>query len=224
MSSRRKHLWVLIGAVAALAFAIVFEPAYGWRLRAALEPQDVMSAADPALPAQNQALEAQLASLESIAAQLPQNSSGSIPAVVYSQYPFDFHNELLIGSGANQGIAVGKAVTFQGVFIGLVARVFSDEAVVRTVFDPSFKMPVRVGSHGIDALLEGGPDPKAASIAKTASVAMGDVIYTAAPGVPYGLPVAAIAATSTSADHLFQEASLNFAYDINTVESVLIAK
>jgi len=75
-----------------------------------------------------------------------------------------------------------------------------------------------------DALLVGGAYPKATSIAKTAAIANGDIVYTAAPGIPYALPVGIVNATDTSADNLFQEASLSFAYDINGVETVLIEK
>ena len=222
MSKRKKHLWVFVLCVLALAILIFFEPSYGWRLRAALGPQNVISSDDPALPAQNQVLQAQLAQLQVIAAQLPQNPSNDIRAMVYSQYPFGFKNELLVDAGSNQGVAQGNAVTFQGIFIGNVAQVFPDSAAIQTVFDPGFKMPVRIGS-GVDALFTGGPDPAAGSISKGAAFFVGDIVYTAAPGTPYGLPIAVIAATSTSADNLFEQASLNFAYDVNSIQTVLIA-
>jgi cell shape-determining protein MreC len=210
--------------VAALAILIFAEPSYGWRLRSWLAPNNIISSDDPALPAQNEALQAQLAELQNIAAQIPQNPQNDIRVMVYSQYPFGFKNELLVNAGANEGIATGSAVTFQGIFIGSVVQDFSDSAVVQTVFDPTFKLPVRIGSSGADALLVGGAYPKAMSIAKTAPIANGDIVYTAAPGIPYALPVAVVNATDTSADNLFQEASLDFAYDINGVETVLIEK
>jgi hypothetical protein len=62
------------------------------------------------------------------------------------------------------------------------------------------------------------------SIARTAAIAPGDVVYSAAPGIPYAQPIAEVVATSTSADSLFQQATLNFPYDINNVETVLIMK
>ncbi len=221
----------MILCVLALLILIFLEPTYGWRLRAALIPHDIISADDPSLPEQNQALMAQLAQLQTIATQAPHVPADAISAMVYSRYPFGFKNELLINAGEREGVATGSTATYQGVFVGTVIEVFADSAVVQTIFDPSFKMPVRIGSSqgggntpNVDALVEGGADPKIASIAKGSALAAGDVIYTAAPGIPYGLPVAVIAATSTSADNLFEEAALNFAYDINNVQTVVIQK
>lgn len=224
MLSRKKYAWIFVLCTLALLILIFFEPAYGWRLRAWLGSRDVISSDDPALPAQNQALEAELAQLQVIASQIPQNPKNAIRAMVYSRYPFGLKNELLVSAGAGEGVATGSTVTFQGVFIGSIAQVFPDSAVVQTVFDPEFKMPVRIGSVGADGLIVGGSYPKVTSIAKTANIANGDVVYTASPGVPYALPVAVVNATNTSADNLFEEASLDFAYDINGVETVLIEK
>lgn len=222
MTSRKKHVWVLVLCVLALAVLIIFKPAYGWRLRALLAPNNIVSSDNPTLPAQNQALAAQLAELQTIAAQLPQQPENEIRAMVYSQYPFGFKNQLLVNAGTDQGVATGSAVTFQGIFIGTVSRVFDDSAVIQTVFDPSFKMPVRIGAQGTDALLVGGSYPEAGSIAKNAPIAVNDIVYTAAPGLPYALPIASVAATSTSPDNLFEQASLQFAYDINSIQTVFI--
>ncbi len=225
MLNRKRHVWILILCVLALAILIFFEPSYGWRLRAALTQHDIISADDPTLPAQNQALQAQIAQLQTIAAEAPQaTTANTITAMVYSQYPFGFKNELLINAGTNEGVATGSAVMYQGVFVGTVTQVFTNSAAVQTVFDPNFKMAVRVGNGGIDALLQGGAYPSAGSIAKGSAIAAADIVYTAAPGIPYGLPVAVIAATSTSADNLFENASLNFAYNINNIQAVVIQK
>jgi cell shape-determining protein MreC len=224
VASRKQGTWILIICVAALLVLIFFEPSYGWSVRTWLAPKNVSVANDTAgsLAVQNQTLQAQLAELENIASQLPQNPQNEIRAMVYSQYPFGFKNELLLNAGSDGGVAVGKAVTFHGIFIGSVAQVFSDSAVVQTVFDPSLKMPVRIGTGGTDALLIGGSYPQATSIAKSTSIAAGDIVYTAAPGFPYGLPIGIVNATTTSADNLFQQAALGFAYDVGDLQTVLI--
>jgi hypothetical protein len=238
MSSQKKHSWVLIGCVIILFLVIVFKPEYGWRLRTWLDPTEGLAyeqaqAGNPSLVAQNETLQAQVAQLGTIAAQIPQNQHTAIRAMVYLEYPFGFKNELLVNAGADQGVAVGDSVTFGGIFIGIVSSVSKNTAVVQTVFDPNFKMPVRIGGGGgsaagavtvssYDALLVGGADPKATSIAKNIAVGMGDVIYTAAPGLPYGLPIGLTNATSASPDNLFQEASVSFVYDVNTIQTVLI--
>jgi cell shape-determining protein MreC len=113
---------------------------------------------------------------------------------------------------------------FQGMLIGQVQTVFENESLIQTIFDNNLKMPVRIGSTGTDGLLQGGADPVVGSIASTAAIAPGDVVYSAAPGIPYAQPIAEVVATSTSADSLFQQATLSFPYDINNVQTVLIMK
>jgi rod shape-determining protein MreC len=230
MATQKKNAWIFIGCTVVLALLIFFMPAYGWRVRQWLGAGNGVASLsalgtqgdDPTLAAQNETLQAEIAQLQSVATQIPQNPQNEIRAMVYLQYPFGFKNELLVNAGTNEGVATGSVVTFQGIFVGVVAQTFSDSAIVQTVFDPTFKMPVRIGSQGVDALLVGGDDPAATSISKSATVVAGDVVVTAAPGIPYGLPVGSVNATTTSADNLFQDASLNFAYDENNIQTVLI--
>jgi rod shape-determining protein MreC len=221
---KKKNCWFLGCGVAILLFLIFFEPSYGWRIRQWLSPQD-MSPTDPnGLNAENVALKAQLAELQTVQSEIPQVPQGYLRAMVYSRYPMNFRNEILVNAGANEGIAVGKAVLFGNIFIGKVTEVFSDSALVQTVFDGDFKMPVRVGRSGYDALLVGGARPKAGSISKKASLTDGDVVVTADSNFPYGLPVGVVRDVSISADNLFEEASIGFSYDINGIQTVLIQK
>lgn len=214
---------IFIICIVALFILIFFEPAYGWQVRQWLSPQPMQTDAQSQdLLAQNESLQAEVAQLQGVAAQIPQNPRGSIRAMVYLQYPFGFKNELLVDAGTDQGVATGSAVAFQGIFVGIVIRTFPDSAMVQTVFDPAFKMPVRIGVDGVDALLVGGADPMATSISKTAVIANGDIVTTASPGVPYGMPVGVVNATTTSGDNLFQTASLNFGYDEDSIQTVLI--
>jgi len=225
---KKQNVTIFIVLVAVLLVLIGFESSYGWKLRSLLAPGLPMGAAtqndNPSLVAENEALQAQLDELKGVAAILPKATSGDIPAMVYSRYPFNFKNEFLVDAGAHQGVEQGNAVTFQGIFIGTVEQVFPDSSLVQTVFDTSVKLPVRVGASGSDALFVGGASPMATSIEKKAPVAPGDVVYSAAPGIPYDLPIAIVASTGTSPDDLFMNATLSFAYDINSIETVLIAK
>jgi cell shape-determining protein MreC len=223
MRPGNKYSLVLLIFATAILVMVLFVPSLGWKVRAWLNPRtDTQTAA--ALSAQNEVLQAKLAVLQNVADQLPKESSSQIRAMVLSQYPFGFKNEMLLNAGAKSGVSVGKAVTFQGVYIGSILGVFPDSSVVRTIFDPAFKMPIRIGSHGIDALLVGGSYPKATSIAKGVNVVSGDIIYAAAPGLPYGLPIGKVDATTVSADNLFQEASLSVVYDVNELQTVFIAQ
>jgi hypothetical protein len=218
------------GVIIIILIALIFfAPSYGWAIRQFLSParsanSGASHADDQNVAAQNDVLKAQLAQLQVVQAQLPTFLPNEIRAMVYSRYPLNFKNELLVSAGATEGVASGTAVVFQGILIGQVKQVFPNSAVVQTIFDNTLKMPVRVGSKGYDGLLQGGSNPMIASITKDAAVQAGDIVYTAAPGIPYGIPIATIAATSTSGDNLFQQGSLKFSYDINDVETVFVSK
>ena len=131
---------------------------------------------------------------------------------------------MMVNAGTDQGVMINKPVIFQGILIGKVEKVFSNSALIQTIFDSSFKTPVRVGSGGYDALLMGGAYPKVAMIQKTAGIQPGDIIYSTSEGFPYGLPIAITESTTTSLDNLFQEAPLSVAYDINSIQTVFIAQ
>jgi rod shape-determining protein MreC len=225
--------WVSGALIVILALLIFFVPSYGWKLRAWLSPASgggngiragATQADDQTLAAENDVLTSRLAVLQEVASQLPTSSPNEVRAMVYSRYPMNFRNELLVSAGSDSGIASGDAVVFQGMLVGQVSAVFSDTAVVQTIFDNSLKMPVRVGASGADGLLQGGSYPTIGSIASNAPIAPGDIVYSAAPGIPYGMPIAQVVATSTSADSLFQQATLGFPYDVNNIETVLIMK
>ena len=223
MLSRNLSFFVIV--IVILVVLIFFAPAYGWKLRAWLSPHGEATGDNAAsVTPQNEILAAQLAEVQSVIAQIPTAPSSTIRAMVFSRYPMNFKDELSVNVGTSEGVVSGKAVLFQGVLIGVVQKVFSDSALVTTVFDPSFKLPVRIGNTGIDALLRGGAYPQTFSIAKNAKIGAGDIIIAAGPGIPYGLPVGTIANLSPSPDDLFDQASLNFAYDINGVETVLIER
>ncbi len=231
--------WISGALIVILALLIFFAPSYGWKIRAWLSPSPGCPSGSSAgtcvspsssqadgqsLAAENDALKAQLAQLQVVASQLPTSTAGEVRAMVYSRYPMNFRNELFVNAGANDGIGPGAAVVFQGMLIGQVRAVFPDQAVVQTIFDDTLKMPVRIGAAGADGLLQGGSYPFVGSIANAAPVAPGAIVYSAAPGIPYALPIATVAATSTSPDSLFQQASLDFPYDVNNIQTVFIIK
>ena len=220
----RRNFWFIAALIVILVFFIFFMPSYGWKLRDLFGSRPTMIGAGEDLVSENQTLSAELAKLKTIAAQMPQASPNTVRAMVYSRYPFNFKNELLLDAGSNEGIAAGKAVIFQGGFVGVVDAVFPDSATVQTIFDMRLKVPVRIGNSGIDGLLQGGSYPQVVSISKTAKVAVGDIVFTAAPGMSYGIPVAKLADVSLAPSNLFQQASLSFAYDVNGIQTVEIEK
>jgi len=219
----KRNYWFLAVLIAAAAAFLAFAPSYGWRLRNFLGPA-APGADQSGIMAENETLKAELAKLDTVVGQLPTSSPGTIRSMVYSRYPLNFKNELLIDAGANDGAAAGKGVVFQGVLVGTIYQVFTNGSLVQTVFDPGFRMPVRVGTSSVDGLLQGGTEPIVVSIAKDATVRPGDIIYAAAPGIPYALPIGEVGDVSVSANALFQQASINFAYDMNGIKTVEVER
>lgn len=222
--------WTIGILIGILALTLFFEPSYGWKLRQFLSPQAIPGASDNGqadganLAAENDVLAARVAVLQKTVTQLPGQPANDIRAMVYSRYPLNFKNELLVNVGARDGVTTGTAAIFEGMLVGRVIRVFPSEALIQTVFDGGFEMPVRVGTAGYDGLFSGGSYPRVQSIAKSVSVQAGDVIYAAAPGIPYGLPIGTVSAGSVSADSLFNEATVAFPYDINDIQTLFIAQ
>ena len=213
-----------MGALAVLiAGLIFFRPMLGWKLRSFLSPT-VFLYDEKSLNQENQKLKAELAELKIIKSQIPDKPALYLRAIVYSRYPMNFKNEFLVNAGRRDGITVGSAVTLNKVLIGKTEKVFDDTALVETIFDGRFQSPVRIGDWGFSALLQGGSLPKAVLIPQKAEIKQGDIIYSASPDFPYGLTVGEVAAIRPSADKLFLEATINFAYDINAIQTVLIAK
>jgi rod shape-determining protein MreC len=221
---RKSNIVILCGLCIVLLLFIIFAPSYGWRTRQFFAAPNVISSDNQNVAAENETLKAELAQVQTLQSELPTSSVNDIRAMVYSRYPFNFKNELLVNAGSDQGVASGSAVFFQGMLIGRIQTVWRTTALVQTIFDNNFKMPVRVGVKSYDGLLQGSSYPVVESIAKSSIVNPGDIVYAAGSGFPYGLPIGEVKATSTSADSLFEQASLNFTYDINSIQTVFIQK
>lgn len=151
-------------------------------------------------------LEAKIAVLESSRSVFVQPKT--VLAFVHSRYPFNFKDQLFLSGGAIAGISVGNGVVSGDTFIGSIEKVSSENAVAQTIFDPRARFAVRIGTKGIDALLVGGNVPRITLIPKNAEMYEGDIIYTAHPGVPYGLAIGAVVRPEISQDALFQESAV----------------
>ena len=208
--------------VFALLGLIVFMPALGARFHALIGPRPVPVGDVARLAAENVSLGAQLALLQAVKAELPSSTKNLIPALVYSTYPFNLKNEITVNAGSAEGVSAGNAVLFEGNLIGVVASVTRGSSVVQTIFDPNFRLPVRIGSQGYSALLVGGSYPIAESIPKTAAVAPGDVVMSVATSVPYGMAIGTVQSVSLASNNLFEQAKISFPYDMSMIQAVTI--
>lgn len=223
-----REQWVVGILVLCVIVIGFFDPRYVWFLQSAFRGAEIPGGAHDS---EVEGLRAQLAVLNEL------QESGypiSLPytvAPVYSRYPFNFKHELLIAAGSRLGIKAGDPVVLAPratgtapVLIGSVKEVFEDAAVVRTVFDGGFELPVRVGTTRMNALLKGGNTPKITLIPRGRPVAGGDLVASAGPTAPYGLAVGEIGEVRPSRDALFYEASLEVPYDVNVLRAVTVLR
>ena len=141
---------------------------------------------------------------------------------VYSRYPFNFKNEIVVAAGLDKGVRNGAPVVFGDTLLGTVIEVFPESARVRTIFDSEYKIAVRIATSGIDALLVGGNQPRLTLISEDAQVNPGDPAYSAGTAAPYGLVLGKIENLYSSKDNLFREANLRVPYNLPDVHIVKI--
>src|SRR3989344_6996674 len=135
---RRDHLFLGLTTLFAIAF-LVFGSPLGFRLQGALRGPYAPLATLPEL----ETLTARLEGYGEIKTVGAETLGKKVP--VYSRYPFNFKNEILIAAGEEEGIREGDTALFQGSLLGIVSKTFPHSAVVETIFDARFKVSVRVG-------------------------------------------------------------------------------
>ncbi len=224
--------WSIVIGLIAIVFALIFQPSFQVPL------QRILFTGFGAPQASDEhELALEVASLKAGLAEIVQKNRAandwpvdSVPAFVYSRYPFNFRNEIVITVGRVHGVEVGNAVVVpvvastigKPIMIGTVTKVFESTSLVRTIFDTAFQTPARIGEEGIDTLFIGGLEPRLTLIPKTARPKSGDAVYTASPEVPYGLPLGTLGDVHPSENQVFQESEISVPYDLNDVRMVAV--
>ncbi len=175
-----------------------------------------------ALRSENSALRAALELRETFEAVVPDRSRRGLVAGVFSAYPFNFRPVLTLSRGASAGVKEGAAVVLGGVLVGQVTRVSAEIGVAKTVFDPRWEIPVRIGAAGVDAVLVGGTVPRLTLIAKDAAIGAGDTLTAADPSLPFGLAIGEIEEVTNEPSMPFKEATLRLPYRISALRFVSV--
>ena len=219
-----------------------FYPGFSWKIQTFFSPtKNPQSGEYQRIVLENESLNAEVALLRQIKKNLPAKSDAFLPVFVYSRYPFNFKNELLVNAGANQGVEISQAAVIvpsnstssnpirnyisngtSPILVGKVEKVFENVSLIQTIFDSRFQSAVRIGASGITALLKGGNEPALSLIPKDAKVADGDIVYSASPDFPYGIAIGNANNVRISSDQLFQEADVETNYNPNELQSLLI--
>ena len=115
----------------------------------------------------------------------------SIP--VYSTSSLNNIKDIAIAAGANDGLKENMMVTYgKNILIGKIKKVFPDYSTVTTIFDPNWKMEVRIGEKQTDGLFTGGNNLTARFLPKKTEIKPGEIVITSGLGFPYGLEVGRI--------------------------------
>lgn len=172
------------------------------------------------LELQNQSLrsELQLARLNLIP-----DAGTFLRAKIFAAHPFNDRHVIFISKGAEHGIKTGAAVlSAPGIFLGEVVRVEKAWSEVRTVFDGSRELPVRIGLVGAPGLLRGGSNVSVGMLDKSKKIALGDTVILAKIGLPYGLKIGNVREIRSASGTVFNEAELSLPYVLSELTEVLV--
>lgn len=178
------------------------------------------------LKQENEELRAQIQESRLPIAALRSNSREDhrqLPAKVLSTYPFNFKNKITVNVGEKNGVKKSAVVVFgESVLVGQITDVGRDFSVVRTIFDPNWQLPVRIGKEEVNGLLQGGNEPKIVLIENDEFLEAGLVVYSAGEGIQYGLKIGEIKEINKDAMGVFKEAFLKTPFNVGDLREVNI--
>ncbi|MDI6717761.1 MAG: rod shape-determining protein MreC [Patescibacteria group bacterium] len=144
-----------------------------------------------------------------------------ISAKIFSTYPFNIKNSLLVDKGLKQGIQKNMTVLVsEGILLGRVEEASDNSSIIQTIFDSNWKMPVKIGEEKTNGLFEGGNDPKITLIEKP--VKSGDVVFTASKDFLLNLKIGEIREIKQDNSGIFKEAFVDIPYSVNELNEVYL--
>ena len=221
-SVRRKR-WP-IPVLALILAAVIFG---GWyfpeKFRVSSFIQNIINRLTPGYQLQQQIAELQKEN-ENLRAQIFDQSITQTSTIkVYSSYPFNNNQYIALAAGSNQGLKVGEIVTYgTNLLVGQLTSVSPNESVAETIFNPNWKMAVRIGTQQINALFRGGIELKVTLIPKSLPVSNGDLAVTASQGFPYGLEVGSVQSVIDDVGTPYKEATLQAPFKLEDLRNVSI--
>jgi len=138
-----------------------------------------------AFATENQTLLRKVADLEALfTPSSPEVSSGILAGVV-ARPPESPYDTLVLAAGTNAGVTTGmEAFGAGGVPLGIVSSVLADFSRVTLLSSPNVTFVGWVGSSGLPLTITGaGAGAMNATIARSASVTVGDTVFAPGPGM-----------------------------------------
>lgn len=191
-------------------------------LRQSLFPDFLGLPKNVALQDENMALRTELERLLSVKEAVSHFTAHVLIADVYSKYPFNNKSELIIAVGSKDGVKSKMAVLSDGLLIGRIVNVGERSSSVRTIFDKSFELSVKIGEKRTNGLFKGGPVPLVSLISKDAGVKSGEGVISANVDLPFALPLGEISDIRDESGEIWQTAMLRVPYILENIKMVSI--
>lgn len=175
------------------------------------------------LKLQNENLKAQLqrANEETLAPADAHDQRAWIEARIFSTYPFNMKDVITVDQGSEDGVVPEMIATVSdSILLGQVVGVDEHSAVVRTIFDSHWQLPVKIGPDHVNGLFEGGNDPKVILVEE--AIKEGDGVFSAAKEFPMGIKIGEIKEIKEDAGGIFKEATIRTPYAIGDISVIYL--
>jgi len=217
----KKYILIFI-----LLAVLVFAVSYRKNIFIGLDKLRLSNQALTELRLENQGLEQEIKDLKD---RLNIASQPYLSARVYSRYPFNDNQTLIIDVGSKDGVKVGYPVlAAENYLLGKIVKVKMTTSEVMTVFSPDWKSGVKIGQAnlpaqaGAEAVLTGGQPPKLDLIPVDAKINLGDEVLNVSPNLPLNLLIGKISEINSQPTASLQQAKIRTDYDPDRLSRVLI--
>jgi cell shape-determining protein MreC len=221
-----KEIIILILIVAIFIVVIFFRGAFNniyQKTKVSLSGSDskVISSNDyNQLLRENQRLKFEL---EKYQAEAEEKVKEGVIAKVYSRYPFNDKERIIINLGKEDNIKLNAPVlTKDGFLLGKVVVVRSNQSEIETIFDVEWKSSVAVKEIENKAVMEGGQPPKLKLLSKEAEINEGDSVFNITPDFPYQKLIGEVKEIKDITDEIWRTSSVKVQYNLDEINEVVV--
>lgn len=142
---------------------------------------------------------------------------------LYSRYPFNDRELIIIDVGKKNGVEVGAPVfTTEDFLVGKVIRVRNNQSEVQTIFDSRWKNSVAVGDLTNKAVFLGGAKPVLDLVPKESRIKPGDSVFNIAPEFPLRALIGRVKEVKKDADFPWLKVEIEIPYNIEDITEVKV--
>lgn len=161
--------------------------------------------------------------IDELTSKLNLDNQPYLVAQVYSRYPFNDNQSLIIDAGLKTGVKIGWPVlAAEHYLLGKIIKTKTNTSEIETIFSPNWRSAVKIGPSGIEALLVGGRQPRLEFIPANAKVNPDDDVLSVSPDLPLNLLVGKISELISQPAASLWQAKLKTDYDPNRLKKIFI--